>query len=73
MEELEFIKSELEKVHMDYIVKAKDIWTNNEPLEAEKMAKREYVKYRNKQKLLELAYSKIESGLEELEYYKRGV
>lgn len=72
MEELEFINKELERIHLDYVNKAKDIWTNEDALVAEKLVKREYVKYKNKQKLLELAFSKIESGLEELEYYKRG-
>lgn len=70
MEELNFIKLELEKIHLDYVEKAKEIWTNNEALEAEKIVKKEYMKYKSRQKLLELAYSKIESGLEELEYYR---
>lgn len=71
MEELEFIKGEMERIHLDYCNNAKDIWANNEGVVAERLAKKEYTKYRNKYKLLELAYSKIESGLDELEYYKQ--
>lgn len=70
MEELKFIHDEMEKIHLAYVVKAKEIWTNNEGLEAEKIAKKEYQRFRNKYKLLELAQSKIESGLGDLSYYK---
>lgn len=70
MEELEYIKKELEKLHRDYINKMKDIWTNNEAEEAEKLAKKEFTKFKGKQKVLELAFSQIESGLEYLRDYK---
>lgn len=70
MEELDFIRSELENIHIDYVNKMKEIWAKNEPLQAEKLAKKEFTKFKGKQKILELAYSKIESGLEELKCYK---
>ncbi|MGL5381153.1 hypothetical protein [Clostridium sp.] len=70
MEELKFIQEEMERIHLDYCNKAKEIWTNNDGVIAEGLAKREYTRYRNKYKLLELAYSKIESGIGELNYYK---
>lgn len=70
MEELEYIKEELERLHRDYINKMKDIWTNNEAEEAEKLAKKEFTKFKGKQKILELAFSQIESGLEYLKNYK---
>ena len=70
MEELKYIKEELERLHRDYINKMKDIWTNNEAEEAEKLAKKEFTKFKGKQKILELAFSQIESGLEYLKDYK---
>lgn len=70
MEELEYIKEELERLHKDYINNMKDIWTNNEAEAAEKIAKKEFTKFKGKQKILELAFSQIESGLEYLKDYK---
>lgn len=70
MEELEYIKEELERLHKNYIDSMKDIWTNNEAEEAEKIAKKEFTKFKGKQKVLELAFSQIESGLEYLKDYK---
>lgn len=70
MEELEYIKEELERLHFIYINKMKFIWTNNEAEVAEKIAKKEFTKFKGKQKILELAQSQIESGLEYLKDYK---
>lgn len=70
MEELEYIKEELERLHKNYIDNMKDIWTNNEAESAEKIAKKEFTKFKGKQKVLELAFSQIESGLEYLKDYK---
>lgn len=70
MEELNYISEELEKIHEEYINKMKDIWTNNEPKEAEKLAKKEFTKWKGKEKILDLAYSQIKSGLDYLNDYK---
>lgn len=70
MEELEYIREELERLHKNYIDSMKDIWTNNEAELAEKIAKKEFTKFKGKQKILELAFSQIESGLEYLKDYK---
>lgn len=70
MEELEYIREELERLHKSYIDNMKDIWTNNEAEAAEKIAKKEFTKFKGKQKVLELAFSQIESGLEYLKDYK---
>lgn len=71
MEELRFVTGELERVHQEYLNRCKEIWTNNEVSLAEKMAKKEYVSFRNKEKMLQLIQSKLESALEDLSYYKR--
>lgn len=73
MEELLYIKNELNKIHEEYIEKMKDIWTNNEPLQAEKLAKKEFTKWKGKEKVLELAYSQIKSGLDYLNDYKKDI
>lgn len=70
MEELQYIENELERVHMIYLNKCKELWTDLDVKEAEKQTKKEYVKFRNREKLLQLAKNKIESGIEDLKYYK---
>lgn len=72
MEELEYIENELERVHNEYLNKCKEIWTDLEAKEAEKRARKEYVKFRNREKLLQLAQNKIKSGIDDLNYYMEG-
>lgn len=70
MEELLYIENELNKIHEEYVKKMKEIWTDNEPLQAEKLAKKEFTKWKGKEKVLDLAYNQIKSGLEYLKDYK---
>lgn len=70
MEELLYIEKELDKIHKEYVNKMKEIWTNNEPLQAEKLAKKEFAKWKGKEKILDLAYNQVKSGLDYLNDYK---
>ena len=70
MKELEFVKNERLKLQNAYLKEAKNIWTEFEGEEAEKKYKSVYNKYRNKDKFLEVLESRIESVLEDIEYYK---
>jgi hypothetical protein len=70
MQELDFIKNERVKLQQEYFKNAKNVWLEFEGEEADKKHKSIYNKYRNKDKFLEVLQSRIESALEDLEYYK---
>ena len=72
MKELEFVKSERAKLQEAYLKKAKNIWIEFEGEEAEKKYKLIYNKYKNKDKFLEVLESRLESCLEDVEFYKKG-
>ena len=73
MKELEFIKNERSKLQEKYLKEAKNIWVEFEGKEAEKKYKSTYNKYKNKDKFLEVLQSRLESCLEDIEFYKRGM
>ena len=70
MKELEFVKNERLKLQQEYFKEAKNIWLSFDNEEAEKKYKSVYNKYRNKDKFLEVLQSRIESLIEDIEYYK---
>jgi len=70
MKELEFINNERVKLQQEYLKEAKNVWTEFEGEEAEKKYKSVYNRYRNKDKFLEVLQSRLESCLEDIEYYK---
>ena len=73
MQELEFVKSERARLQNQYLKEAKSIWVEFEGEEAEKKYKSVYNKYKNKDKFLEVLESRLESCLEDIEFYKKGM
>ena len=73
MQELEFVKSERARLQNQYLKEAKSIWVELEGEEAEKKYKSVYNKYKNKDKFLEVLESRLESCLEDIEFYKKGM
>ena len=73
MQELEFIKNERAKLQEKYLKEAKNIWIEFEGEEAEKKYKLIYNKHKNKDKFLEVLESRLESCLEDVEFYKKGM
>ena len=73
MQELEFIKKERVRLQEKYLKEAKNIWVEFEGEEAYKKYKSAHNKYKNKDKLLELIESRLESCLEDIEFYKKGI
>ena len=72
MEELEFIKNERLRLREKYLKEVKNIWAEFEGEEAYRKYKSVDNKYKNRDKLLELTESKLESCLEDIEFYKKG-
>ena len=72
MQELEFIKNERVKLQEKYLKEAKNIWIGFEGEEAEKKYRSLFNKYNNKDKFLEVLQSRLESCLEDIEFYKKG-
>ena len=72
MEELEFVKSERLRLREKYLKEVKNIWEEFEGEEAYRKCKSVDNKYKNRDKLLELTESKLESCLEDIEFYKKG-
>ena len=72
MEELEFVRDERSRLQNEYLKEAKNIWIAFEGEEAEKKYKSTYNKYKNKDKFLEVLQSRLESCLEDIEFYKKG-
>ena len=72
MKELEFIKGERLRLQGEYLKEAKNIWIAFEGEEAEKKYKSTHNKYKNKDKFLEVLQSRLESCLEDIEFYKKG-
>ena len=70
MLELEFVKNERVKLQNQYLKEARNIWIEFEGEEAEKKYKSLYNKYKNKDKFLEVLQSRLESCLEDIEFYK---
>ena len=70
MQELDFIKNERVKLQQEYFKSVKNVWLEFEGEEADTKHKSIYNKYRNKDKFLEVLQSRIESALEDIEYYK---
>ena len=73
MQELEFVKSERARLQNQYLKEAKNSWIEFEGEEAEKKYKSVYNKYKNKDKFLEVLQSRLESCLEDIEFYKKGI
>ena len=73
MQELEFVKSERARLQNQYLKEAKNSWIEFEVEEAEKKYKSVYNKYKNKDKFLEVLQSRLESCLEDIEFYKKGI
>ena len=73
MKELEFVKSERLRLQEKYLKEAKNIWVEFEGKEAEKKYKSVYNRYKNKEKFLEVLQSRLESCLEDIEFYKKGI
>ena len=73
MKELEFVKSERAKLQEAYLKEAKNIWIEFEGEQADKKYKSMNNKYKNKDKFLELIESRLESCLEDIEFYKKGI
>ena len=73
MEELEYIRSERVRLQEKYLKEARNIWIQFEGEEAERKYKSIYNKYKNKDKFLEVLESRIESCLEDIEFYKKGI
>ena len=73
MKELEFIREERLKLQEKYLKEAKNIWIEFEGEEADKKYKSMSNKYKNKDKFLELIESRLESCLEDIEFYKKGI
>ena len=73
MQELEFVKSERARLQNQYLKEAKNIWIEFEGEEAERKYKSAYNKYKNKDKFLEVLQSRLESCLEDIEFYKKGI
>ena len=72
MQELEFIKKERLRLQEKYLKEAKNVWVEFEGEEAERKYKSLYNKYKNKDKFLEAMESRLESCLEDIEFYKKG-
>ncbi|MGL5506338.1 MAG: hypothetical protein ACRDB0_00380 [Paraclostridium sp.] len=70
MEELNFLIEERKRLHEDYLVKAKEIWIDNEGVEADKKHKKVYKEYSNKDYFLSGLQARLEDILKEIEYYK---
>ena len=73
MKELEFIKNERLKLQDKYLKEARNIWIEFEGEEADRKYKSIYNKYKNKDKFLEVLESRLESCLEDIEFYKKGM
>ena len=73
MKELEFVRSERLKLREKYLEEVKNIWMEFDGEEAYKKYKAIDNKYKNKDKLLELIESRLESCLEDIEFYKKGI
>ena len=73
MQELEFIKKERLRLQEKYLKEAKNVWVEFEGEEAERKYKSLYNKYKNKDKFLEVLQSRLESCLEDIEFYKKGI
>ena len=73
MKELQFVKDERLRLQGEYLKEAKHIWMAFEGEEAEKKYKSTYNKYKNKDKFLEVLQSRLESCLEDIEFYKKGM
>ena len=73
MQELEFVKSERARLQNQYLKEAKNIWIEFEGEEAERRYKSAYNKYKNKDKFLEVLQGRLESCLEDIEFYKKGI
>ena len=70
MEELEYIRSERVRLQEKYLKEAREVWMQFEGEEADKKYKKLHSEYRNKDYFLEGIQSKIESILEDINYYK---
>ena len=73
MKELEFLKNERLRIQKEYLKEAKNIWVEFEGEEADKKYKSIHNKYKNKDKFLEMIESRLESCLEDIEFYKKGI
>ena len=72
MKELQFVKDERLRLQGEYLKEAKNIWIAFEGEEAEKKYRSLFNKYNNKDKFLEVLQSRLESCLEDIEFYKKG-
>ena len=72
MKELEFVRSERLKLREKYLEEVKNIWVELSGEDAYKKYKTIDNKYKNKDKFLELIESRLESCLEDIEFYKKG-
>lgn len=70
MEQLEYIKNERLRIQQEYLKHSKNIWIEFEGVEADKKHKKVYNDYKNKDYFLENVQSRLESALEDVEYYK---
>ena len=73
MQELEFVKNERLRLREEHLKEVKNIWAEFEGEEAYKKYKSTYNKYKNKDKFLEVLQSRLESCLEDIEFYKKGI
>ena len=73
MNGLEFVKGERLRLRERYLKEVKDIWVEFEGEEAYKKHKSINNKYRNRDKFLETIESRLESCLEDIEFYKKGI
>ena len=73
MEELEFIKNERRKLREKYLNEVKSIWMEFEGEEGYKKYKSVDNKYKNRDKFLEMIESRLESCLQEIKFYKKGI
>ena len=72
MQELEFVKNERRKLREKYLNEVKNIWVEFEGEEAYRKYKSADSKYKNKDKFLEIIESRLESCLEDIDFYKKG-
>ena len=70
MKELEFIKSERLKLQNEYLAQAQRLWVSDlEPIDKDKKVRSLYNGYKTKDKFLENIEAKLESCLDDINYY----
>ena len=70
MEELNYILNQRKIIQEKYLKEAKNIWIEFDGEGADKMYKKLYNEYRNKDYFLEGLQAKLEDILKDIEYYK---